>query len=76
MPKKILHQVELQIERKLATGQKQTLVREYYRPDLYRAAARELGMPSPDQDNKEMNKHNQPWTTNDGQELGADFCLD
>lgn len=71
----ILHQVELQIERTLAAGQKQALIQECYRPDLYRTAARELGLPSPDQDTKEMNRHDQPWTADDGQELGADFCL-
>ena len=71
----ILHQVELQIERKLAADQKHALIQECYRPDLYRKAARELGIPSPDLDHKEMNKHNQPWTRDDGLELGADFCL-
>ncbi len=72
----ILHQVELQIERTLAADQKHALIQECYRPDLYRNAARELGIQSPDQDHKQMNRHPQPWMTDQGLELGADFCLD
>lgn len=73
---KLLDQVELQIERKLASDQKHALIQQCYRPDLYHKVARELGIPSPDLDHKVMNKHNQPWTSDEGLELGADFCLD
>lgn len=71
----ILKQVELQVGREIAADQKQSLIQECYRPNLYREAARELGIESPTSDYKEENTHSSPWISDQGLEMGADFLL-
>lgn len=72
----ILKRVESQIGREIGADQKQALIQECYRPDLYREAARELNLASPDQDSKEENTHAKPWVSDQGLEMGADLLLD
>lgn len=54
--------------------------RSVYRPDLYREAARELGVATPDVDVKSEGVHGEPWTlaTADGREIamGPDLFFD
>jgi two-component system, oxyanion-binding sensor len=53
-----------------------TLVQQCYRPDLYREAARYLGIPSPDRDEKEEDKHSSDgWPMGEGVDLGADRMI-
>ena len=54
------------------------VVREVYLPDVYRAAANELGILCPTTDGKDEGTHDAPWPLGDGQQsitMGADrFC--
>ena len=51
------------------------LVQRCYRPDLYREAARYLGIQSPSQDSKDENCHGEPWEFEPGIRLGADLMI-
>jgi len=51
------------------------LVQNCYRPDLYREAARILGMDAPDKDVKQEGLHSESWQFQQGVELGADQRL-
>ena len=46
-----------------------------YRTDLYREAARHLGIPSPSGDYKPINQHDHVWEYEPGIELGPDMSL-
>lgn len=72
----ILNEVELQIGREFGDDQKHALVQACYRPDLYREAARELGIQSPDPDRKNENTHSESWISDQGLDMGADLFLD
>lgn len=51
------------------------LAQQCYRPDLYREAARCLGLPCPAQEVRAENQHAQPWELEPGIELGPDLQL-
>ncbi|HLS98205.1 MAG TPA: CmpA/NrtA family ABC transporter substrate-binding protein [Porticoccaceae bacterium] len=53
----------------------QALVQRCYRPDLYREAARHLGIASPSRDAKEENRHAAPWEFEPGITLGPDLMI-
>lgn len=72
----IFQQIEQQVGREFGTDKRQALIQECYRPDLYREAARELEIPSPNQDRKDENTHSKPWLSDQGLEMGADLFLD
>lgn len=52
-----------------------SLVQQTFRTDLYREAARYLGLPSPSRDYKPFNRHSAPWEFEPGIELGPDQIL-
>ena len=52
-----------------------SLVQQTYRTDLYREAARHLGIPSPSGDYKPINQHDHVWESEPGIELGPDMLL-
>lgn len=52
-----------------------SLVQQTFRTDLYREAARHLGLPSPSGDYKPINQHDDTWEYEPGIELGADRVL-
>jgi ABC-type nitrate/sulfonate/bicarbonate transport system substrate-binding protein len=52
-----------------------SLAQQCYRPDLYREAARWLGVPSPARDIKQENLHSGSWEIEPGIVLGADLSL-
>jgi two-component system, oxyanion-binding sensor len=52
-----------------------SLVQQCYRTDLYREAARHLGIPSPSGDYKPINQHDDAWEYEPGVELGPDLLL-
>lgn len=52
-----------------------SLVQQCYRPDLYREAARYLGMAAPDCDIKSEGHHSEPWDLAPGITLGADLMV-
>ncbi len=52
-----------------------SLVQRTLRTDLYREAARQLDMPSPNQDYKPLNRHAHAWEIEPGIELGPDLML-
>lgn len=52
-----------------------SLVQQTYRTDLYREAARHLGLASPGGDYKPINQHDHAWEYEPGIELGADRVL-
>jgi two-component system, oxyanion-binding sensor len=52
-----------------------SLVQQCYRTDLYREAARYLGMTSPSGDYKPINQHEHAWEYEPGVELGPDMAL-
>lgn len=51
------------------------LVQQTFRTDLYREAARHLGLASPGSDYRSLNCHDSPWEVEPGIELGADRML-
>ncbi|TGD73010.1 hypothetical protein E4634_12040 [Mangrovimicrobium sediminis] len=51
------------------------LAQRTLRTDLYREAARHLGMPCPSQDYKPLNRHADVWEIEPGIELGPDLML-
>lgn len=51
------------------------LAQQCYRPDLYREAARWLGLPCPSQEVRPENLHAEPWEIEPGIELGPDLQL-
>ncbi len=53
-----------------------TLVQRTMRTDLYREAARQLGIPCPSQDYKPLNRHAEKWEIEPGIELGPDLMLE
>lgn len=52
-----------------------TLVQQCYRPDLYREAARYLGLVSPSKDDKVEDIHSQTWEMESGITLGPDKMI-
>ena len=72
----ILQQVERQIGREIGVDVKRAVIQECYRPDLYREAARELGISSPNHDSKDENTHATAWVSDQGLDMGADMLLD
>jgi nitrate/nitrite transport system substrate-binding protein len=54
------------------------VARSVLRPELYREAARDLGLPAPAIDVKSEGRHSAPWRLDDGSdlEMGADRFLD
>jgi nitrate/nitrite transport system substrate-binding protein len=61
---------------KALTGERiKSLVQQSYRTDLYREAARHLGLASPGGDYKPINQHDNAWEYEPGIELGADRVL-
>ncbi len=52
-----------------------SLAQQCYRTDLYREAARVLGIPSPEQDYKREGEHQAPWELETGVEIGSDLML-
>ena len=57
----------------------QKAVAEIYRPDIYREAARRLGVPHPDIDHKAEGRHDDGWTletATDPIEMGSDLFFD
>lgn len=55
------------------------LAARIYRPDIYREAAKSLGIPAPEQDYKTEGHHDGPWqliTDNESITMGADLYLD
>lgn len=71
----ILSYCEAQTGKKIGTEQKRALIQTCYRTDLYREAARHLGIPTPDQDYKEEGAHESNWTIQEGIELGPDKII-
>ncbi len=63
------------IGKPIAVEQSRTLVQQIWRTDLYREAARALGVDSPSRDAKPENLHGRPWQFEQGIELGADHML-
>jgi two-component system, oxyanion-binding sensor len=51
------------------------LAQQCYRPDLYREAARCLGLPAPQRDIRQDNSHDAAWESEPGIILGADRTL-
>lgn len=71
----ILNYCGAQIGRDISDEQKQALIQQCYRTDLFREAARELGIQSPNQDYKKEGGHTESWVMPDGLELGPDKIL-
>lgn len=69
------HQCGRLLGKPLTAEQCSALVQQCYRPDLYREAARHLGIATPRQDSKTENRHSATWTMEDGIELGPDLML-
>lgn len=71
----ILSYCEAQIGRKISHEQKQALIQTCYRTDLFREAARQINLPTPDQDYKKEGAHESNWTIQKGVELGPDKII-
>lgn len=72
----IMSYCEAQIGKKIGDEQKQALIQSCYRTDLFREAARQLSIPTPDQDYKDEGTHSSNWMIQEGIELGADKIID
>ncbi len=55
--------------------QRLALVQQCYRPELYREAARVLGIATPVKDSKPENRHDTEWLLSNGITLGPDLML-
>ena len=62
--------------RPVASDQARELVQRCYRTDLYREAARHLGITSPSRDYKTEGEHSSSWQLEPGISLGADLVID
>lgn len=71
----LLEQTSALLGKPLAGERIKALVQQAYRTDLYREAARHLGLPSPSGDYKPINQHDHAWEYEPGIELGADRLL-
>ena len=71
----LLRQMAATLGREFSDEDVKALVQQTYRTDLYREAARQLQLPSPDSDSKPHNENRIPWTFAPGIELGADYFL-
>ncbi|KJS04150.1 MAG: hypothetical protein VR73_15850 [Gammaproteobacteria bacterium BRH_c0] len=71
----LVHQASDVLGKPLGDDVCRSLVQRCYRPDLYREAARYLGIASPSRDYKEEGKHPARWEFEAGIELGADMFL-
>ncbi|GHD27931.1 CmpA/NrtA family ABC transporter substrate-binding protein [Halioglobus pacificus] len=56
-------------------AERSAVVQQSYRPDLYRQAARHLGITLPATDNRPAAAHDAPWQMAPGVEMGADLRL-
>ena len=61
--------------RSIAEEQIRSLVQQCYRTDLYREAARYLGIPSPGKDVKTENRHAAAWEMEPGIAMGSDMMI-
>ncbi|MGJ8689183.1 MAG: CmpA/NrtA family ABC transporter substrate-binding protein [Gammaproteobacteria bacterium] len=68
----ILKQSSQLLGKEISDEQAHALIQQCWRPDLYREAARLLGHPSPSQDNKDEDVHENEWVMETGIELGPD----
>ncbi|MDT8399873.1 MAG: ABC transporter substrate-binding protein, partial [Pseudomonadales bacterium] len=71
----MVQQTSALIGKAISTEQRSTLVQSIWRTDLYREAARALGIASPSQDFKTENRHDSPWYFEEGLLLGPDRML-
>lgn len=71
----ILNYCSEQIGLELSNEQKQAVTQQCYRTDLFREAARELGLPCPEQDYKPFEGHRGKWQMDDGIELSPDKII-
>jgi nitrate/nitrite transport system substrate-binding protein len=71
----ILRECEPLIGKILEQNKISSLSQQCFRTDLYREAARYLNIPSPRQDYKSENTHNQPYQLGDDIELGSNLMI-
>ena len=71
----LLEQTGALLGRSLPAERIKSLVQQSYRTDLYREAARHLGIPCPSGDYKPINQHHEVWEYAPGIELGPDMSL-
>lgn len=71
----LLQQTGALLGKNLSAERVKSLVQQTYRTDLYREAARHLGIPSPSGDYKPINQHDHVWEYEPGVELGPDMSL-
>jgi nitrate/nitrite transport system substrate-binding protein len=71
----LLQQTGALLGRELSQESVKSLVQQTYRTDLYREAARHLGVASPSRDYKPRNQHTATWAFEPGIELGPDLIL-
>lgn len=71
----LLQQTGALLGKSLPAERVKALVQQAYRTDLYREAARYLGVPSPSGDYKPSNQHDDAWEYEPGIELGPDRLL-
>ncbi len=73
--RQMLDYFDFALAKALDEEQKQSLVQTCYRTDLYREAARYMGVPSPSSDYKSDGLHSGEWTLEAGITMGADLML-
>ncbi|TDG15933.1 hypothetical protein E2F43_06825 [Seongchinamella unica] len=73
---RLLQQIGVLLGKTFSTDDIKSQVQRCFRTDLYREAARYLHLPSPSQDYKPVNQHDQPWELEPGIELGPDRLLE
>ncbi|MBP6724558.1 MAG: ABC transporter substrate-binding protein [Halioglobus sp.] len=71
----LLQQTGALLGKDLSQEKVKALVQQTYRTDLYREAARHLGIASPGRDYKPFNQHSAPWEFEPGIQLGPDQLL-
>jgi len=71
----LLQQTGSLLGKDLSQEKVKALVQQTYRTDLYREAARHLGIASPGRDYKPFNQHSAPWEFEPGIQLGPDQLL-
>ncbi len=71
----ILTQTSKMLGKDISAEQAQSLIQQCWRPDLYREAARLLGVPCPSRDYKSENTHEEEWSIESDIVLGADKLI-
>lgn len=71
----LLRQCAAMLGKELDNNKLASLTQQCFRTDLYREAARKLGIPAPDKDTKTEGVHAQPWEYAPDIELGSDLIL-